>query len=262
MKTIPIAEARRRLSELLDAAERGEQFTLTRHGQAVAVIGPPQVRAPTVVAEGTAAYAVPHSVSASEPLGSPDRLFVSPAIRAVLSQFVLHPDREFYQRDLARRAGVGLRSAQLALQRLERLDLVTSYRSGNRRHYRAVASPAFESLRRWALPEVSLVPLLREALAQLGEGIEMAFVYGSTASGQDTATSDIDLMVVGEGDESQLYSVLRHAEDVLGREVNVAFYDTEEFGRRIAEGAHFVTSVLHGPLLWVKGEERLVQHGR
>lgn len=259
MKTIPIADARRRFAELIDAAERGEQFTLTRHGRPVAVIGPAH-EVEFTAAEDKAEYAA--SLSLDAQFTSPERLFASPAIRAVLSQFVLHPDREFYQRDIARRAGVALRSAQLALERLERLGLIHSYRSGNRIHYLAVPSQAFESLRRWALPEVSLVPLLREALAPLGEGVEMAFVYGSTASGQDTATSDIDLMVVGHGDESELYESLRPVQDALGRELNATYYDAEEFRQRISEGAHFVSSVLRGPVLWVIGRERLGRYER
>ena len=42
METVNIREARRRLSDLIDAAERGESVLITRHGREVARIGPAQ----------------------------------------------------------------------------------------------------------------------------------------------------------------------------------------------------------------------------
>jgi prevent-host-death family protein len=40
MASVSIREARRRLSELVSAAERGESITITRRGKEVAQIGP------------------------------------------------------------------------------------------------------------------------------------------------------------------------------------------------------------------------------
>jgi len=40
VKTVSIGEARRRLSELVAAAERGETVTITRRGREVARLGP------------------------------------------------------------------------------------------------------------------------------------------------------------------------------------------------------------------------------
>jgi prevent-host-death family protein len=40
--TIPLAEAKNRLSELIDRVTRGEEFTITRHDQAVAKLAPIQ----------------------------------------------------------------------------------------------------------------------------------------------------------------------------------------------------------------------------
>lgn len=40
MRELPVAEAKRVFSEVLDAAQRGEQTLVMRHGKPVAVIGP------------------------------------------------------------------------------------------------------------------------------------------------------------------------------------------------------------------------------
>lgn len=42
MITVPVYEAKTRLSELLAQAQQGAEITITRHGQPVARLGPPQ----------------------------------------------------------------------------------------------------------------------------------------------------------------------------------------------------------------------------
>lgn len=277
MKTITVAELRSDLSGALDIAEAGGRVVVTRHGRPVAVLCPidassasPMANrgdgAPpsdvTIVREASALYVpvAPATQEASAPMRVgqwSDRLFASVGVRRVLSLFVLQPERVFYQREVARSADVPLRSAQLALARLVGLGLVAAERSGNRMYYSALRSSAFDSLREWAIPEVALVPLLREALEPLGDAIEMAFVYGSTASGQDTATSDIDLMIVGEVDTYALYDALQGLYERFGRVVNVTHYDAAEFREKLATGSHFITTVMQAPVLWVLGEDRL-----
>ncbi|MHB8707216.1 MAG: nucleotidyltransferase domain-containing protein [Coriobacteriia bacterium] len=193
--------------------------------------------------------------------GIGDRLFASAALRAVMSLFVLNPDQVFYQREVARRADVSLRSAQLALKRLVDLGFVSATRSGNRMYYSVLPSRAFDALREWAIPEIALVPVLRESLESLSGLVEMAFVYGSAATGEDTATSDIDLMIVGTADSAELYAAVRGAEARLGRDVNITHYDPEEFLSKIAHGAHFVTSVIRSPLIWLLGRESSGDYG-
>lgn len=275
MRVVSVGELRESLASVLDAVEAGDRMTITRHGRPVAVIvplgsdHPPAegadggVAEPELVREPRAAYAEQSTGrrGSRQPVtafvgGLGDRLFSSRAARRVLSLFVLHPDREFYQREVARLSGVPLRSAQLALERLVSLGLVDSVRSGNQMHYSAVPSAAFDALRAWAIPEVALVPVLREALEPLGEAVEMAFVYGSTATGEDTAASDIDLLVVGEGGTYGVIEALEPVREGVGREINVSRYSPAEFRQKLAEGSHFVATVMKGPILWVIGEGR------
>ncbi len=270
MNVLSAAELRRDLSGTLDAVEDGRSVVVTRHGRPVAVLCPiDAVATPsevasregaspgdgTVAQEASAAYAAGSSTlevgSQVRSVQWSDRLFASTGVRRVLSLFVLQPERVFYQREVARSADVPLRSAQLALDRLVGLGLIKAERSGNRVHYSAVRSPAFDALRQWAIPEVALVPLLREALEPLGDAIEMAFVYGSTASGEDTAASDIDLMVVGEVDTYDVIQALEPVRGRVGREINISRYAPEEFQTKLREGAHFVTAVMSGPILRV-----------
>ena len=96
--------------------------------------------------------------------------------------------------------------------------------------------------------------MLREALSPLSEGIQFAFVYGSQASGEATAESDVDLLVVGDVDEIALHRAITQAEEQLGRAVNYTLLNPAEFGRRRAERGGFLPRVLAGPRIGVAGD--------
>ena len=55
-------------------------------------------------------------------------LFPNPTLVKVLSLFLLHPEKEFYQRGIAETTGNALVQVQRALKRIERTGLVTKTR--------------------------------------------------------------------------------------------------------------------------------------
>lgn len=76
----------------------------------------------------------------------------------------------------------------------------------------------------------------------------MCLIYGSIAKQTDTATSDIDLLIVSEElTLEQVYSHLASVERELGRRIDPALYTPGEFDRRRAEGNEFLRRVLDGP---------------
>ncbi len=81
-------------------------------------------------------------------------------------------------------------------------------------------------------------------------------MYGSIARREEHATSDADLMIIGTVGLGDLAPSLRKVERRLGREVNATNYSQNEFRKKVADGDHFLTSVLKGSLQFVKGEQR------
>jgi predicted nucleotidyltransferase len=167
------------------------------------------------------------------------------------------PDRSFYTNELLRLAGTGRGALQRELEKLASSGLVTLHCVGNQKHYQANrAAPVFEELRGIVLKTFGLTEVLRAVLADLGERIQLAFVYGSVAKGADTAASDIDVMVVGdEVTYGDLFERLSVAESTLGRKVNPTLYSRSEFQRKRQDENHFVTRVLSQPKLFLKGGE-------
>lgn len=114
-------------------------------------------------------------------------------------------------------------------------------------------SPIFRDLRGVFEKTVGLVPTLRMALRPLDNRIACAFIYGSVARQGEHATSDVDLMIVGDVGLSDLAPALRKAEQRLGREVNVTNYAVDEFRKKILQGDHFLRGVLKRGIEFVEG---------
>ena len=189
-------------------------------------------------------------------MSSLTELFPNPALVKVLSLFLMHPEEEYYQRDIAERTGSGLLQVQRALRRIERAGLVTKTREGNRVYYTAEREhPAFQDLQRVFFKTVALGDVLRQALMPQTGRIRLAFIYGSLARGEEKAGSDIDLFLVGDITLREVTSVLGKIGRDAGREFNPSVYPTKEFIRKVNTRDHFITAVLESPKLWLIGND-------
>jgi predicted nucleotidyltransferase len=195
-----------------------------------------------------------HSKTPSRGLG--DALFAKVQQR-VLGVLFGNPRRSFYANEVIGLARSGTGAVQRELARLEASGLVTVTRVGKQKHYQANAgSPVFEELRALVLKTFALADVLRAALAPVSRNIRAAFVYGSIAKGQDTAASDIDLMVVSNRlTYADLFSALEEASAQLGRKVAPTIYSSKELSKRVKQDNVFVTRVLAQPKLWLIGGE-------
>ncbi len=190
------------------------------------------------------------------PRGLADALLAR-AKQRVLGVLFGYPRRSFYANEVIGLARPGTGAVQRELARLEASGLVTVTRVGRQKHYQANAgSPVFEELRALVLKTVALVDVLRTALAPVSRSIRAAFVYGSIAKGQDTAASDIDLMVITDSlTYADLFTVLEEASAQLGRKVAPTVHSSKELAKRVKQDNAFVTRVLAQPKLWLIGDE-------
>lgn len=173
----------------------------------------------------------------------------------LLALFFGQPDRSFYNNELLRLTGTGKGALQRELERLQSAGVVTATRIGNQTHYQANrAAPIFDEIRGIVIKTFGLADVLRAALADLAERIELAFIFGSVAKGTDTAASDIDVMVVAEDlAYADLFERLGPAEATLRRKVNPTIYTPDEVARRQREDNHFITRVLEQPKIFLIG---------
>ena len=185
-----------------------------------------------------------------------DALFSSTQQR-VLGFLFGQPERSFYATELIKLVGAGSGAVQRELARLEQSGLVTVTRLATQKHYQANPdAPIFNELRGIIQKTVGLAGPLREALAPLAAHIEAAFVFGSVARREDTAASDIDLLVLSDSvDYADLFAALQPTEARLARRINPTVYSPEDWRKKRSEGNAFVNKVAARPKVFLLGTE-------
>lgn len=185
-----------------------------------------------------------------------DALF--PRVRQrVLALLYGNPNRSFFSNEIVALAQSGTGAVQRELASLSESGLLTVTAQGNQKHYQAnKAAPVFAELRGLVLKTSGVVDVLRSALAPLASGIDAAFVYGSVAKQQDTAQSDVDVLIVSDSlGYADVFTALETAAGSLGRKVNPTLYTSDEFAKRKKQGNAFVARVLKQPKIWLIGSE-------
>lgn len=175
----------------------------------------------------------------------------------VLACLFGQPERSYFANELINLTGAGSGAVQRELKRLSECGLVTSEMRGNQRHFQAnPQSPIFQELVQIVQKTFGLAHPIREALAPYREAIRCAFIYGSIAKKQDTATSDIDLFVISDQlSYSDLVNQLLGTEVRLGRAINTTIYTEADVQQRLRDNNAFLTRVLEQPKIWIIGNE-------
>lgn len=187
-------------------------------------------------------------------------IVTSEARARVLSALFAQPPRAYYQRELARETGLPLLAVQRELRRLVSADLVRERLAAGRRVYEANdRASIFHELLVIVMKVRGLVPRLEQALRPARQ-IELAWIFGSFATGTATAVSDVDLMVVGPILPRRIRALLIAMERELTRSINEHVISAHEWSARLAEGDPFVTEVRNGPKLWLIGDDDSLRH--
>jgi predicted nucleotidyltransferase len=171
------------------------------------------------------------------------------------------PERSFHLSELRRLTALGSASLQRELNRLEESQLVQSTRVGNLRCFQANAqSPVYAELVALTRKTMGAAPLVMQALQPMADNISTAFIFGSVAKGTDTANSDVDVLLVGDGLVlSDILQLLLPIETMLGRKMNPTCYTPSEYAKRLAEPDSFVNRILAQPTLPLIGDEHATQ---
>lgn len=186
-----------------------------------------------------------------------DALFTSTQQR-VLGCLFGQPGRSFSVSELIHATGAGSGAVQREIARLAGSGLLAMEQVGNQKRYRANPDCSIhDELVAIVRKTFGLAVPLREALAPFAGRIDAAFVYGSVAKGNDTATSDIDLLLVSDDlTYADVMTELHPLIEQMGRKVNPTLYTLADLRKRIDSGNSFVARVLAQPKLWLIGSER------
>lgn len=194
----------------------------------------------------------------------PIEFMFSPYRRRALAVLLLRPDERFHVRELERVTGVSAGSLHRELKAMAESGLLLRERIGNQVFYRANTDCSiYDELATIFRKTMGLTSMLQEALSGLGGEVQVAFVFGSMASGRQTAGSDLDVCVLGDASLLDVVKALSPVQETLRREVNPVVMTPKKFSDLYRKKDRFVSRVLSEPVLFIKANrdelEKLVQ---
>ena len=180
-----------------------------------------------------------------------DFLF-TPTVQRVLGAVLAQPEQSFTLQELLRQAATGRGSAQQQIDRLVAAGvLIDEPRRGRQRSIRANTEYfLYSELRSIALKTFGLAEPVRDALQPFADRIEQAFIFGSVVKGTDTASSDVDVMIIGAVPQLELYEAAHQLQQTLGRAVQFNVYEPAEW-RDLILTDPVVSQIISGPTLQV-----------
>lgn len=175
----------------------------------------------------------------------------------VLGLLLLHPERTYYLREIARITGTVPGTLKRELDKLLEAGLLTVKKVGNQNHYRANQDcPVYVDLANVLRKTSGINDVIMNAILPLSENLQNVFIYGSMASGKENIKSDIDLMLIGDIHYKEVVQLLHPLQEQLGREINPKILSVKEWGKLIKDNGAFVQDVMNKPKLFIIGNEQ------
>jgi predicted nucleotidyltransferase len=173
----------------------------------------------------------------------------------LLALFFTNQSKKYYLREIQRILGYSAGSIRRELLKFQKDNLFNTQREGNLLYYALnMEHPLFKELKAIVAKTVGIEGSLRNALSSV-EKIKIAFIYGSFAAKREKGTSDIDLMIIGNPDTSQLNEKIATLEKRLNREINPTVYSLAEYKARKGAKSGFVMDLLGNSKIMVIGKE-------
>ena len=167
------------------------------------------------------------------------------------------PDQSFYLNEITKLSQMGRGTIKRELERMEAAGIVVKNRIGNQNHYQANPEcPVYSELMGIARKTFGVADVIKTALNSILDEVALAFIYGSVAKGEDTAKSDIDLLIVSnELTYSEVMERLLDSETSIGRPINPTIYNVDQIEKKLKQDNAFVSRVMEQPKIWIKEDE-------
>ena len=176
--------------------------------------------------------------------------------RQLLATLLLRPGEQFYVRELARMTGISPGSIHRELKAMAESGLLIREQVGNQVFYQANQDcPIYKELAAIFRKTIGLRTILQDAFSGLAGKIDIALVFGSMASGNQSPSSDVDVLVLGDLPLLDVVKALSPVQAELGRELNPVVMAVDRFVAQLHKQDRFTKRVLEEPKLFVIGDE-------
>ena len=175
--------------------------------------------------------------------------------RKLLGLLLLRPDERYHVRELARMTEISAGSLHRELKALSEAGLLIRKQVGNQVLYRADQNcEIFDELASIFRKTTGLAGLLRDHLSEISDRIDSAVVFGSMATGGQSSTSDVDVLVLGDVELINIVKALSPLSSDLRREINPVVMTVDKFAALLSKKDRFAMRVLDEPKLFIIGD--------
>lgn len=168
--------------------------------------------------------------------------------------FTYNPEKAYYINEVARLVKTSAGTAQRELERLVKSGFLSKEKKANLVYFRLdTGNPLFGDIKNIIDKTIGLKHILQQELEAVA-GIDFAFLFGSYVKGDFKAGSDIDLYIVGEISEDNLYRRIRKIEEKIYRVINYHLAAKEEFKKK-SKKSFFYEEILRQYILIIGNED-------
>jgi predicted nucleotidyltransferase len=165
--------------------------------------------------------------------------------KKILGYFILNPQRRHYINELAGILNLDPKNTYRALMELEKGGILVSEFIGKSRFFKLNKKyPLLSNYKKIFLSTAGIEYQLKNICQSLA-GAKEAYIFGSYAKGDMDASSDVDVLVVGEHSSVELQRQLSKIQKETGREINAVSFSLKEFQDKKRKGDPFIKSILN-----------------
>lgn len=173
----------------------------------------------------------------------------------ILELFFTEPEEMFYVREITRKTKEEINAVRRELDRMLGVGLLKSEQRGNRLYY--LLNPKyvfFQELQQMVSKNTGLGKKIRKYRRKLGT-IDFVMFSGKFIRKKPPAQGEVDILVIGEVVLAELDAMIKQQEKELGREINYAVFERDEFEFRKQRRDPFIMDVLYSSRNMVIGDE-------
>jgi DNA-binding transcriptional ArsR family regulator len=168
-------------------------------------------------------------------------LFSSQTRVKLLSTFLLHPESEYFIRELTRLLGEQINSIRRELENLRRIGLVKARHRNRKKYYHVDTEfPLYADLRSMFSKEIQAESPIVGSLKKL-PGIQLVLLAGSFTGTE----SKVDLLLVGPIQKEFLEALL--LQDPTFKNIKYSIFSEADFLYRLSLKDRFILEILNDP---------------
>jgi len=176
----------------------------------------------------------------------------------ILLHFFTNTDDEMYLREMALILKEDPGNLSKELSKLEKEGIFKSQFRGKQKYFFLNKTyPLFNELKSIIFKTIGIKGSLQNIINETS-GVISAFIYGSFATGEENASSDIDLCLIVKDsvfNENNFISKINDFEKTISREINYIYYSEDEWEKQVNENDSFIINIKMGPKIVLKGDK-------